>query len=106
MQPVKIRRRSPSARLLSATLLVALAGACGSKINEKNFERVQDGMAREDVEAMLGAPTDTKSIGFGGFSGSHATWKAQDGTTITIQFVNGKVASKQLFKSGGASRQK
>ena len=103
---MKIRQRSPSARFLSVTLLVALAcGGCGSKINEKNFERIQDGMPREDVEAILGAPTDTKSVGFGGFSGSHSTWKAKDGTTITIQFVNGKVVSKQLFKSSEEGRQ-
>lgn len=56
-------------------------------------------MTKEEVESILGAPTDSKSVGIGGFSGGNSTWKAEDGTTITIQFVNGKVAGKQFFKS-------
>lgn len=86
-------------RLAAVCLLAAIVSSCGSKISEKNYERIQDGMTREEVESILGMPTDTKSVGFGGFSGSHATWKAADGTTIMIQFVNGKVVSKQLLRS-------
>jgi hypothetical protein len=95
----RLFRRS-SIRVSLAFLLVAALAACGTKITEKNYERVQEGMTKEEVESILGAPTDSKSVGFGGFSGGHSTWKAEDGTTITIQFVNGKVASKQFIKPG------
>jgi hypothetical protein len=37
-------------------VVVALAGGCGSKINEPNYYKVQHGMTEEDVEDLLGPP--------------------------------------------------
>lgn len=58
-------------------------------------------MPREDVIDILGEPTDSSDVGIGGFSGGMATWSDDDGNTITIQFVNGKVKGKQ-FSSGSS----
>ncbi len=82
-----------------ASLLIFAVASCGSKVNEANYQRIQDGMSREEVESILGQATEGQSVGFGGFSGGNAVWKADDGTTISIQFVNGKVASKQFFQA-------
>jgi len=75
-------------------LSLALAG-CGSKINEENFARIEDGMTEQQVMDLLGTPTETSSMGALGVSGSAAVWT--DGAArISVQFVNGKVRLKQF----------
>ncbi len=66
---------------------------CASKITQENFEKVQSGMTQAEVKAILGDPTESSSIGFGPVAGTTSTWKG-NGSTITIQFVNGKVIAK------------
>jgi hypothetical protein len=80
-------------------VVLFVASACGSKLTEANFSKIENGMTREEVVAILGEPADSGSVGFGGFSGGMATWKDDSGTVITIQFVNDKVAGKQFAKS-------
>jgi len=82
-------------RLLAATVLaVALAG-CGSKLNEENFGRIQDGMTEQQVIDLLGQPAETSSMGALGMSGTSAIWR-DDKAVISVQFVNGKVRLKQF----------
>jgi hypothetical protein len=78
---------------------MALSVSCGSKLTEANFDKIEDGMTRKEVVDILGEPTDSGSVGFGGLSGGMAKWEDDDGTVITIQFVNGKVVAKQFAKS-------
>ena len=80
--------------LAMAALLLALAG-CGSKVNEENFARIENGMTEQQVFDILGKPTETSSMGALGVSGSSAVW-SDDGTRISVQFVNGKVRLKQF----------
>lgn len=80
--------------LLAAALAIALA-ACGSKINQENFSRIHNGMTEQEIGAILGEPTRTESVGIGPFSGTTSTW-THEGLTISVQFVNGKVAFKNL----------
>ena len=80
-------------------LVLAVSTSCGSKLTEANFGKIENGMSREDVVSILGEPTDSGSVGFGGFSGGMATWKDDSGIVIIIQFVNEKVAGKQFAKS-------
>lgn len=80
-------------------LALAVLTSCGSKLTEENFAKIENGMSREDVVSILGEPTDSGSVGFGGFSGGMATWKDDSGTVITVQFVNEKVAGRQFAKS-------
>ena len=82
-------------------VLAALVAACGSKINQSNFDKIENDMTREAVIDILGEPTDSSDVGIAGFSGGMASWSDDDGNIITIQFVNGKVKGKQ-FSSGSS----
>lgn len=74
-------------------LCAALLLGCGSKVSQENFAKIQSGMTESEVTAILGPPTESNSIGFGPVGGTTSTWK-DNGRTITIQFVNGKVIAK------------
>jgi|SRR5688572_3159372 len=82
-------------RTLALVLLLALA-AC-SKVNQENFAKVQDGMTEEQVTAILGKPTESSSVNVLGVSGTSSRWVSGD-TTIVVRFVGGKVALKSLDK--------
>lgn len=83
-------------RIGTAVLLAsALLAGCGSKITQENFDKIQTGMSREDVKAILGEPTESSGVSIGTISGDSWVWK-KDGTVITIQFVGGKVLAKQF----------
>ncbi len=86
-------RRAGAAVLLASALLAG----CGSKITQENFDKIQAGMSREDVKAILGEPTELSGVGVGTISGDSWVWK-KDGTVITIQFVGGKVLAKQFAR--------
>jgi hypothetical protein len=45
----------------------------------------------------LGDPTESTSMGVGTLVGTAATWRG-NGSTIVIQFVNGKVVAKQFVR--------
>ncbi len=84
---------------LVASLSLVLA-ACGSKVNQANFDKIKNGMTQDEVISILGSPTDTSTVKIAGLSGSSAKWTDKQGT-ITIQFANGKVRFKQFTRSGG-----
>lgn len=71
--------------------------ACGSKITTDNYDKIQTGMSQEEVEKILGKPTDSGGGGIGGMSAGTATWKDGD-KSIAVTFMNGKVTLK--VKSG------
>lgn len=84
-----------SIRLALATLLLVLA-AC-SKVTQENFDKVADGMTKDQVIAILGDPTESSSMSVVGVSGTTAKWVDKAGT-ITIRFVNDKVRLKSFDK--------
>jgi hypothetical protein len=86
-------------RTLALALVVLAAAAC-SKVTPENFARVQDGMSEQEVQAILGSPTESSSTTVLGISGTASRWVAGD-TVITVRFVNGKVALKSLDKAAG-----
>ncbi|KZE34228.1 hypothetical protein AVW16_06970 [Crenobacter luteus] len=87
----------PVLRLAAAALAVSLV-AC-SKVTPANFDKINNGMSRQDVTAILGAPDEASGASLLGLSGGSATWR--DGrTTITVQFINDKVVGKSLDSSG------
>ncbi len=85
-------------RLLAASALALLLGACGSPVNQENFDRIRTGMTQQEVEAILGSPKESSSASFGGLSGGAASWQSKD-ATITVQFVNGEVQFKQFLRA-------
>ena len=80
---------------LAATFL--LAGPC-SRINQTNFDKVENGMSYEQVVKILGQPKDQKSVGVGPLSASTAEWRDGD-AVISIQFLNDKVQLKSFSGS-------
>jgi hypothetical protein len=80
-------------------LLFALV-ACGSKVNESNYAKIEIDMTEEQVKSLLGAPTESSSINVGGLSGASSKWVAKEGT-INVQFLNGKVKAKAFSKPSG-----
>lgn len=80
-------------RILAFAALLLLA-AC-SRITQENFAKVRDDMTEQEVQAILGSPTETSSSSILGISGTSSTWRGGD-AVITIRFVNGKVALKSF----------
>jgi outer membrane protein assembly factor BamE (lipoprotein component of BamABCDE complex) len=91
--------RSPKLLILTVIVVFSLClAACGSsRLTQENFDKIHTGMTQAEVAAILGEPTESSSVDVAVFSGTASTWK-KDGTTITIQFANGKVVAKQLSK--------
>ena len=95
---MRLRRWSHlRAVILVMVICMSLVSCIGSPISQENFEKIQTGMSLAQVQAILGAPTESSSVDVAVFSGTVSKWKALD-VTITIQFVNGKVVAKQLSK--------
>ncbi|MBI2751826.1 MAG: outer membrane protein assembly factor BamE [Burkholderiales bacterium] len=85
-------------RTLALAALLLAAGC--SKVTQENFSRIHDGMSEQEVQAILGAPTESSSVSVLGLSGTSSTWVGQD-MVVTVQFVNGKVMLKSLAKPPG-----
>ncbi len=76
---------------LGACLLLLALAACGSKVNQANFDKIKSGMTEQEVLDILGKPDETQSrLG-------DDTWKRWDwkddktGGKILIQFIGGRV---------------
>lgn len=82
-------------QLVCIALLAVFLSSCGSKINQGNFDKITTDMTRQQVEVVLGKPTETSMTDIGIASGGSSTWKDQNGT-ITIQFLNDKVMTKSF----------
>lgn len=67
---------------------------CESNITAEKFDRIQTGMTRAEIVAILGEPDETTGLGFGELSGEAASWSEGD-DFITVQFINNKVFAKQ-----------
>jgi len=83
-------------------LLFVTLAACGSKINQANFDKIEAEMTEEEVQRILGEPTESSSLNIGGLSGASSTWTDEE-ATISIQFFNGKVKVKEFSKPGKRS---
>jgi hypothetical protein len=83
--------------IVAALLGPGLAGCAGSKITKENFDKIKIGMTQEEVQAILGPPTEASGIEIPMFSGTMSKW-VQGDTVITVQFVNGKVVAKEFSK--------
>ena len=81
--------------LIVVILVSFVVAACGSKVNQANFDKITTGMTEEEVKKILGPPTETSSMSIAGFSGTSSKWEGKSGT-IVIQFFNGKVQIKEF----------
>jgi uncharacterized protein DUF3862 len=92
-------------RSLGAAILLLCLAACGSRLNQENFDKIREGMSQKEVREILGEPVDASGASVLGVSGGEAVWK-DDKTTISVHFLNGKVVSKRISptEKKGSSR--
>lgn len=94
--------KSQNMKKIISTLLFGalfLLASCSSKINSENYNKINNGMSKSEVQAILGegesqAESSVDMGEYGGNISSEAmTW--QDGMkVISITFSNGKVLAK------------
>ena len=82
-------------RSVGVAVLLLFLAACGSRLNQENFDKIQDGMSQKEVREILGEPVDASGASFLGLSSGEAMWK-DDKTTITVHFLNDKVVGKHM----------
>jgi len=90
-------RRRRQLIVLSAVLIAAVVGGCGSKVTQANYDRIQIGMSRAEVEDILGEGTAKGGAGFAvpGMSASGMVVEWRDGDkSISVTFLNDKVTLK------------
>lgn len=93
-------------RLAAITLSVCMClclAACEQKITQANFDKINTGMTRSQVENLLGPGEDQTASGvgisYGGVAQSKTAsestfvWKGKS-ITITVVFKDGKVVQK------------
>ncbi len=85
-------------KLLIAILLAVSLTACGSKVSQESYEEVRNDMSVEQVNAILGKPTDVSSFGIGELSATTAKWVGKT-HTITVTFANDKVKMKSYAEN-------
>jgi outer membrane protein assembly factor BamE (lipoprotein component of BamABCDE complex) len=85
-------------RSLGVAILLVCLAACGSRLNQENFDKIHEGMSQKEVREILGEPVDASGASILGVSGGEAVWK-DDKTTITVHFLNDQVVSKRMAKT-------
>src|SRR2546421_2767454 len=79
---------------LSGALLLCFAiPGCGPKVSQSSFDKITNDMTEQQVQDLLGKPTETSGGSLGSLSAKKETWT--DGSkSITVTFLNGKVEGK------------
>lgn len=92
----KARRAIRTTLLLLATLAVVIFAAChpGKRLTKENVDQVMDGMAKKQVESILGVPTTVDTKDFAGIKKTTYLY-TQGQDTVTIVFKEDKVESKE-----------
>lgn len=75
------------------TLLLTLA-AC-SKATPENYAKLQSGMNRDQVHAVLGTPDEVTGSGIGELTTEGETWKGST-HTIHLRFVSDKLIARDI----------
>lgn len=91
MKNASFCRRLAAAALAAAVF--ASCGAIGSRLTAENCSKIVDDMTLEQVTAILGPPTDNKTIGVGPLSATTVTWEDQH-MKINVKFLNDKSGLK------------
>lgn len=86
--------------LLAPLAGVILIASC-SRATPDNYAKIEAGMSREDVYAILGKPDDVAGGGIGKLTMSAETWRGPK-NTIQVTFGGEKVALKTISGSGNA----
>ncbi|HSC75093.1 MAG TPA: hypothetical protein VLB90_02515 [Pseudomonadales bacterium] len=87
------RYQSMLRQFFAAILLLATLTACGGKLTQENFNKIDNGMPYAEVVKILGKPQSSEGGGVLGITAGASVWK-DDKHQISITFINEKVASK------------
>lgn len=79
--------------LVGAALLLS---GC-AKLTRENYEKIESGMTKQQVIALLGEPTQVESAGLMGLSGAALLWQDSE-ISVSVTLVNDKVVLKNLSK--------
>jgi hypothetical protein len=79
------------AALAGALLLLA---AC-SRVTADNYNKLEAGMSRDEVYAILGKPDQVEGSGLGTLTISSETWRG-GGQRIELSFIGDQLATKSL----------
>lgn len=88
-------------------LFMILTTGCATQLTHENFAKIREGMSEQQVIALLGEPTDSRSISTGswfgivdGLSETSMVWESNE-AKVDIIFVNGKVKTKNYKRFAG-----
>lgn len=84
--------------IIAACLLCLVLSACGARVSQENYEKIQNDMSTQEVNNILGKPTDVSSFGIGNLSATTAKWVGKT-HTITVTFANEKVKLKSYAEN-------
>lgn len=87
-----------NARIALAALGLLVLSAC-SKVTSENYAKVEAGMNREQVYALLGKPDEVNGSAIGRLEMSAETWRGRD-YHVAITFMGDKVTLKSIEKAG------
>jgi outer membrane protein assembly factor BamE (lipoprotein component of BamABCDE complex) len=80
--------------LLACALIGLTSCQPGRRIRKANVDQVLDGMAKKQVESILGMPTSTETKDYAGAKRTTYTY-VQGKDTVVINFREDKVESKE-----------
>lgn len=89
-----MRQVNRTLRLLVALVLGFTLVACEKRLTKANVDQVTEGMAKKQVESILGLPTTSETIDFKVMKRTVYVYKQPNGT-VTITFRDDKVESKE-----------
>jgi hypothetical protein len=75
--------------ILCFVVCLSIVGCGGSRVSKANADKITKDMTEAQVKDILGAPTETTGQG----GNQVSVWKSGD-DTISVTFLNGKVAGK------------
>jgi len=101
------RLKTPMVTAILLLFMILTTGCATTKLTHENFANVREGMSEHQVIALLGEPTDSRSISTGswfgivdGLSGTSMVWESKE-AKVDIIFVNGKVKTKNYKRFAG-----
>jgi hypothetical protein len=80
--------------IVPALACLLLLGAC-SKVNADNYAKLDAGMSRDAVHAVLGKPDEATGGGIGDLTMTTETW-ASSKQVISVTFAGDKLALKNI----------
>ncbi len=81
-------------RATAAVALLLLLSAC-SKVTPENYAKLESGMTREEVYAVLGKPDEVSGSGVGNLTMSSELWEGKE-HRVTVTFAGDRIVLKNI----------